>query len=701
MITLLEPHYKLLHLTSVQRAPRAQQTQRHSGLLWGANTSSNTSNVSHNWQEVLISWACETSRMASGEQSWGSRPTEIPESLKKYANVFDPASANKLPDLRGGDHDMKINLTPDADIKPSPLYNMSENELKVLKEYLNDNLKKRFIRPFKSSIASPVLFANKKGEGMRFCVDYHKLNWATIKNRYTILLISEMLECFRNVKYFTRLNIKHAYHLLWMTENHEHKTAFKTRYENYEYLVVPFGLCNAPAQFQQFIQKVLLSYLDNFVIVYIDDVVIYTKNNDPETHWQHVWQVLQKFRKKGLYCSLSKSRFLQCQVDFVGYTLTPNEVQMNPARIQAILNWPTPHFKSKIREFLRFCNFYRRFVKCYSWVAWPLTDMMKKNRIFEWNDELQRSFDKLKKAFTKALLLTYFDRNKQIYIFTDASGYAISGIIMQRGESGHLHSVTFYSHKMLNTEHNYSTHDAEMLAIIELTKHWSHWLHSALHKVIINIDHNNLKPFLFTKILFRRQARWLQHLSTFNVEIKHRPGWKNPTDGPSRQPNYKLKLKKLMELNNTLRRFLIQGATWIQQEQNITLAFIQQQEVPLSDILNEQTTAHQRPPSIIDRVQEIMSDHPKKLILLTDNNKFWSIDKGLLFYKERLYVSEDESLCFYILQQFHDSPAEGHMGIRKTQDIISKWFYWSTMRSDILQYCQLCEACKWMKTSTR
>lgn len=161
---------------------------------------------------------------------------------------------------------------------------MSENELEMTKKYLDENLVKDFIQSFKSSIASPVLFANKKGEDKRFCVDYRKLNDNTIKNRYVISLIFEMLERFKDVKYFTRLDLKHAYHLLRIVEEHEYKSAFKTRYENYEYLVVFFDFCNASSQFQQFIQTALMSYLDNFVILYIDDVVVYSKNEDLATH---------------------------------------------------------------------------------------------------------------------------------------------------------------------------------------------------------------------------------------------------------------------------------------------------------------------------------------------------------------------------------------------------------------------------------
>ena len=285
---------------------------------------------------------------------------EIPEEYRDLAEVFSKAKAHELPPHRGHlDHHIPL----EEGAKPvfGPIYNLSETELQVLKDYIDENLHKRFIRPSTSPFGSPVLFVKKADGSLRLCVDYRVLNRITIKNRYPIPLISELIDRFKSKKCFTRLDVRDAFNRLWVAEGDEYKTAFHTRYGHFEYLVMPFGLTGAPGSFQSYINEILRPYLDIFCVVYLDDILIYS--DTMEEHVRQVRLILKALQEHGLYVKLEKCEFHVETINFLGFVITPNGIHMDPDRIATITEWPVPRSVTEIQIFLGFANFYRRFIQ--------------------------------------------------------------------------------------------------------------------------------------------------------------------------------------------------------------------------------------------------------------------------------------------------------------------------------------------------
>jgi hypothetical protein len=315
----------------------------------------------------------------------------FPRQYIEYVDVFSKNKADVLPEHRQWD----IPIETDDKFTPKwgPLYNLSEAEMKLLKEYIDENLQKGFIRPSSSPCGAPVLFVPKKNGKLRLCVDYRALNSVTIKDRYPLPLIDNLIDQLRGATIYTALDLKGAYNLVRIKQGDEWKTAFRTRYGHYEYVVMPFGLTNAPATFQRMMNDIFREHLDVFVIVYLDDILIYSQTE--EEHVEHVKIVLELLRKNKLFCEYAKCFFHRKEIDYLGYVISPSGLTMSPKKIGAILEWKRPVNKVGVQSFLGFANFYRRFIKDYSKLAAPLHELVKKGGIFEWDGRAQEAFDTL------------------------------------------------------------------------------------------------------------------------------------------------------------------------------------------------------------------------------------------------------------------------------------------------------------------
>ena len=289
-------------------------------------------------------------------------PHECPEEYrKKWGHLFQEGEDAHTALPRHQPWDYEIVLAGDKQPTFGPIYALSEKELKVLRQYLDENLKKGFIRESKSPAGYLILFAPKKDGTLRLCVDYRRLNDITIKNRYPLPNIAELQDRLCNAKIFTKLDLKGAYNLIRMKEGDEWKTAFRTRYGHFEYLVMPFGLTNAPATCQELINNVLRKYLDRSVIAYLDDILIYSESET--AHARHVIQVLQALDQAELRLNKKKCEFGVQQVDFLGYLISTNGIDMDPNKIKTVQEWPQPTNLKQVQEFLGFCNFNRRFIE--------------------------------------------------------------------------------------------------------------------------------------------------------------------------------------------------------------------------------------------------------------------------------------------------------------------------------------------------
>ncbi|KAJ1571866.1 hypothetical protein NDA12_006538 [Ustilago hordei] len=388
---------------------------------------------------------------------------DIPKPYQHLRDVFDEVEADKLP--HHTEHDLHLELIEGGKPPQGPLYLKGPKEMSELRRYLDENLEKGFIRPSKSPAQSPVLFVPKKDGGLRLCVDYRGLNEITVKNRAPLPLIEEQLFLLRKARIYTKLDLRAAYNLIWIAKGDEWKTAFGTQLGLYEYLVMPFGLANAPAHFQSFINDIFQDIIGIYVVVYLDDFLIFSDTE--EAHVKHVTEVLTRLRSNRLFAKLSKCEFHTKTVEFLGYIIKPMGIEMDPEKVHTVKEWPMPESIHDIQRFLGFANFYQRFIAHFAHIAKPLTALVKpieRFKKFELPEEAQQAFHKLIQAFTSAGVLQHFDYHLPTRLETDASDFAIAGVLKQEHE-GQWHPVAFYSRKMSSAEKNYEIHDKELLAV--------------------------------------------------------------------------------------------------------------------------------------------------------------------------------------------------------------------------------------------
>lgn len=375
----------------------------------------------------------------------------VPAKYHDFLDVFSEKEANPLPEHRPG-KDHAIPLLESSQPPFAPIYPLSQDELEVVAEYLKTTLANGCIRPSTSPVGASIRFVKKKDGSLPLCVDYRGLKKVTVKNRYPLPLTNVMMDRPSTVSVFTKLDIRNAYHRIRIAEGDEWKTALRARYGHFEYQVMPFGLTNAPGSFQGLINDVLREFLDQFVVVYLDDILIFSDNQ--ELHESHVKKVLEKLRAAGLYVKAQKCEFDVPEVGFLGFRIGRSGVSMDPAKVSCILNWPVPTSVHDIQVFLGFANFYRHFIHNYSRITAPLTSLLKKSVPFLWTQAQTDAFNELKRLFTSAPILQHFNPDKPIFVETDASDFAIAGVLNQTGDDNLPHPVVFHSRKLKPAEVN-------------------------------------------------------------------------------------------------------------------------------------------------------------------------------------------------------------------------------------------------------
>ncbi|KAH7461789.1 hypothetical protein FOMA001_g18899 [Fusarium oxysporum f. sp. matthiolae] len=462
------------------------------------------------------------------------RLKNIPKEYRIYDKLFREELETGVPEHSQWDHEIKLT---DENLPFQKIYPLNQGELEVQRQYIDEMIQKGYIRESTSPAGSAMFFVPKKNGKPRPVVDYRGVNARTIKDRTPLPLITELKDRLQGKKIFTALDLKGAYNLIRIKEGDEWKTAFRTRFGLFEYLVMPFGLTNAPATFQRMINNVLRQYLDIFVVCYLDDILIFSDNE--EDHKEHVHKVLKTLQDAKLLVEPEKSHFHVTKVDFLGHTITPGEIRMEKKKVSAVAEWKEPSNVKETQAFLGFVNYYRRFIKDFSKIANPLTELTKKDKPFAWNDEAQEAFDGLKQSILSEPVLAMFDPDKEIELETDSSDFALGGQIGQRDDTGKLHPIAFYSHKLHGAELNYPIYDKEFLAIVNCFKEFRHYLMGSKHQVKVYTDHQNISYFATTHELNRRQLRYAEYLCEFDFVIIHRKGSENGrADAISRRPDY-------------------------------------------------------------------------------------------------------------------------------------------------------------------
>ncbi|KAL4022992.1 hypothetical protein IC575_016739 [Cucumis melo] len=353
---------------------------------------------------------------------------------------------------------------------------------------------------------------------MRLCIDYRELNKVTVKNRYPLPRIDDLFDQLQGATVFSKIDLRSGYHQLRIKEEDVPKTAFRSRYGHYEFIVMSFGLTNAPAVFMDLMNRVFRKFLDTFVIVFIDDILIYSKTE--AEHEEHLRMVLQTLRDNKLYAKFSKCEFWLKQVSFLGHVVSKAGVSVDPAKIEAVTGWTRPSTVSEVRSFLGLAGYYRRFVENFSRIATPLTQLTRKGVPFVWSKACEDSFQNLKQKLVTAPVLTVPDGSGSFVIYSDASKKGQGCVLMQQGKV-----VAYASRQLKSHEQNYPTHDLELAAVVFALKIWRHYLYG--EKIQIFTDHKSLKYFFTQKELNMRQRRWLELVKDYDCEILYHPGKAN------------------------------------------------------------------------------------------------------------------------------------------------------------------------------
>jgi hypothetical protein len=335
---------------------------------------------------------------------------------QEYPNVFPEDLPGMPPDR---DIEFIIEVLPGTPPISKRPYRMSVNELVELNKQIAELQSKGFIHPSSFSWGAPVLFMEKKDGTQQMCVDYRSLNEVTIKNKYPLPRIEDLFDQMKGVSVFSKIDFRLGYHQLKIRESDIPKTAFRTRYGLYEYTMMSFGLTNAPAYFMYLMNKVFMEYLDNFVVVFIDDILIFSKTE--EEHEKLLRMVLEKLRSNQLYTKFSMCEFWLTEVAFLGHVISAEGISVDPSKVKDVLNWMPPTNALEIRSFLRLAGYYRRFIKDFSKIAKPMTRLLERNKDFDWTEECQASFEELKKRLTSAPVLILLDITKKFDIYYDAS----------------------------------------------------------------------------------------------------------------------------------------------------------------------------------------------------------------------------------------------------------------------------------------
>ncbi|KAL0150720.1 hypothetical protein M9458_053943, partial [Cirrhinus mrigala] len=562
----------------------------------------------------------------------------IPPVYHDLAEVFSKSQATQLPPHRASD--CAIELLPGTTPPKGRIFPLSQPKSEAMKAYIEEELAKGFIVPSTSPASAGFFFVKKKDGSLRPCIDFRGLNDITVKYRYPLPLVPPALEQLRSARYFTKLDLHNAYNLIRIREGDEWKTAFSTTTGHYEYRVMPFGLVNSPSVFQSFINDVFRDMLGRWVIIYMDDILVYSESL--ESHVSHVRKVLQRLISHHLFAKAEKCEFHQTATTFLGYVVSPEGVAMDDSKVQAVLRWSQPTNIKELQRFLGFANFYRRFIRNFSSVAAPLMSMVKKGgKQLSWSPAAIQAFELLKERFTTAPILHHPDPEREFVVEIDASNTGIGAVWAQRhGDPPKLFPCAFYSRKLTQAEQNYDVGNRELLAMKAALEEWRHWLEGAKLPFTILTDHRNLEYLRSAKRLNHRQARWALFFTRFNFTVTYRPGSKNTkADALSRQ--FEADYQPLSPDPILPTTLIVAPVQW--------------------DIMTE--------------LNELQATNPPPADCPPDK------------------VHVPQPLRERVLQLVHNNPSSGHPGISATLQLLSNKFWWPSIRSDTINYIKNCEVC--------
>lgn len=584
------------------------------------------------------------------------RPSDLEKILARFENkVF---TNDALPDMREiPDRGVVVDVLPlIPGSKPHfrKQYRMTLAEKEEITRRVRELLEKGMIEPSKSPFSAPILFVRKSDGSLRMVLDYRGLNAMTVKNRYPIPRIDDLLDSIKNATVFSCIDLASGYHQLELPEADRPKTAFSTHMGHFQWRVLPQGISNAPSVFQATMNHLFAHMVGKHVFIYLDDILIASRN--AEEHAKHLEEVLSVLEKNKLYAKRSKCSFNMSEVHYLGHIVGRGGVRPDPRKVQVVQEWPRPTTAHEVRAFLGLTQYFRRFIKDYSLIAAPLHKLLQKNSTCTWSQQSEQAFVTLKQALLSAPVLAVpnYEAPYQLEVWTDASNTAVGAVLMQNG-----HPIAYESRRFSGAERNYDTTDREMVAIIHALRTWRCYLEGAQFHV--KCDHRALSFFKTKANVTPRQARWLEFIERFDLSIDHIAGKNNVSDvlsrvqhgsdGPvlaivSRKAKDKRKLTYDPQTQDT--------CTWDTKLRSAVAA------------------------------DEWFADAGNTAGLRCQDGVWYKGDKVVVPLKLR-------QQC---LHEAHDSPAGGHKGVNKTLELVRRTYWWPTIKKDVTAYVTTCASCQ-------
>uniref|UniRef100_A0A2N9HH28 Reverse transcriptase n=1 Tax=Fagus sylvatica TaxID=28930 RepID=A0A2N9HH28_FAGSY len=557
----------------------------------------------------------------------------IRELVEEFPQVFEEPEG--LPPKRNHEHQiiLKQGVPPHCQ-RPYryPHYQKTEIE-KIVQDLLDSGC----VRPSQSPFASPVLLVRKADGSWRMCVDYRGLNKETVKDKFPIPVVDELLDELQGAVVFSKLDLRSGYHQIRMREEDIEKTAFKTHEGHYEYLVMPFGLTNAPSTFQALMNEIFRPLLRKFVLVFFDDILVYSKGR--EEHIGHLKTVLQILALHHLYAKMSKCVFGTSEVDYLGHIISGEGVKTDPKKIAAM-------------------------------IASPLTALLKKDA-FLWSDKAEKAFEELKAAVSQPPVLALPDFSKTFVIECDASGFGMGAVLMQEGRP-----LAYFSQALKGKNLFLSTYEKELLALVLSVKKWRPYLFATIFT--IKTDQQSLKHILEQRVGTPMQQKWISKLLGYHFVVEYKQGKENKVaDALSRKEDTDLKTEVEKE------------TAYLQAQTRGHLCAISFPSPTWLDDLRASYEEDEELRSLVSRLQASGEDEGP-----------YTMNQGLLLYKDRFCMGKESGMKIKVLALIHDSPLGGHSGYLKTLHRAKQDWFWHGMKKDIKAYIRGCDTCQRLKHET-
>ena len=654
----------------------------------------------------------------SGEQS-----QRVRELLLRNQDVFSKG------DLDLGRTDLVRHSINTGDHRPikQPYRRLPVWQQQEAEKQIGDMLEKEVIEKSTSPWASPIVLVKKKDGSTRFCIDYRRVNEVTIKDAYPLPRIEDTFDALHGAVWFSTLDLASGYWQVELDDEAKEKSAFAVRGGLYQWKVMPFGLCNAPATFERLMERILTGLHWEILLVYLDDVIIYGKTFDEEL--QRLQTVFQRLRESKLKLKPKKCHLFQKKVAYLGHVVSAEGVATDPEKIEAVKFWPVPGNQTGVRSFLGLASYYRRFIEGFAALAKPLHRLTEKNSTFHWTMECQDAFRNIKERLISAPILAFPAIEGRFILDTDASGYGI-GAVLSQIQDGEERVLSYASRTLNKPERNYCVTRRELLAVVYFIKKHRHYLYGREFEV--RTDHAALKWLLSFKNPEGQLARWLDVLSEYHFTITHRAGRSHGNaDGLSRGPCIQCGNTEEVETQNPGKRRRVKkeqipdavaeneagpqrdeteipetpGALRTDAALRL-LAFVP--PWPLSKVRELQLDDIAVGPLL--RIKEVHEDQPTWSMISDwhpQAKSYWAqwnqlvIREGVLYRKweetdgsrVRWQMVVPRKLKDEVLEQSHTAVTAGHFGVAKTLHRIRQGFYWTGHTCDIRSWCRSCSTC--------